>query len=189
MEWDRSSVRPRAANLFTAISHGRIVVRAISQERAKAPTAQANYRRVHAVGRRFDRNVVRGNTAPLCASYMRCGAIGTVHIESASASEKTCARFAIPGSSQNTLETPDSFARGATGRCASDFNRRREWRRRWSGRARRRAFASMHIVEKSGRRRVPAMTEACACWRLVGPRDCDRHTGVVVAARVGQFRK
>jgi hypothetical protein len=59
------------------------------------------------------RNVARGNSAPRRASYLRCGAIGTVHIESAGASEKTCARFAIPGSSLNTLETPDSFARGA----------------------------------------------------------------------------
>ena len=88
------------------------------------------------------RNAARGNSAPLCASYLQCGAIGTVHIESAGASEKTCARFAIPGSSLNTLETPDSFARGAREALRVGFQPAKN-RAIALERARRKAFAGV----------------------------------------------
>jgi|GEM_PF-2619749 len=51
--------------------------------------------------------------AALGDRFKACGAIDAVHIESAAGSEKTCACFAISGSFENSLETPDSFAWGA----------------------------------------------------------------------------
>lgn len=112
------------------------------------------------------RNVASGNSAPLCASYLRCGAIGTVHIESAGASEKTCARFAIPGSSLNTLETPDSFARGAREALRVGFQPAKKIATALE-RARRKMFASLTELRPGEKKRSSLRTRGGGGARLL----------------------
>jgi len=75
-----------------------------SPQRGSARAAALRLANSHADGEELTRS----------RALFACCAIGTVHSESASAGENTCARFAIPGSSRNSVETPDSFAWGAT---------------------------------------------------------------------------
>jgi hypothetical protein len=99
-----------------------------------------------------------------------------VHIESAGASEKTCARFAIPGSSLNTWETPDSFARGATEALRVGFQPTKKMATALE-RTRRKTFVGvtkLRPVERSGRRCLPAAMEVRVCRRSVHLRNCDR---------------
>jgi hypothetical protein len=114
-------------------------------------------------------NTERGNSSSPCASNLRCGAIGTVHTESAAAYEKTCARFAIAGSSLRTWETPDSFARGAAGALRVGFQPT-ERVAAAPERARRRAFANVTDCAQWKARRFSSRTRfdgARARCRLV----------------------
>ena len=131
----------------------------------------------------LDSDAGEWNSAPLRASYVRCGAIGTVHIESAGATEKTCARFAIPGSSLNTLETPDSFAGGATEALRVGFQPAKKMATALE-RARRRAFASVTELRLAKVKRSSSRT--CCDGGVGSPMPC-RSNAILIAARVSQF--
>jgi hypothetical protein len=102
-----------------------------------------------------------------------------VHIESAGASEKTCARFAIPGSSLNTLETPDSFARGAREALRVGFQPAKKMATALE-RARRRMFASMAELRPGEEKRSSLRTrnDGGARFPAFGP-----VYAIVIAAR------